>query len=152
MSKARIAIAAGLMVAAFGACPANAKEYVDYSFGKGVWEVNQIDVDPNHVDDYLVGLKQSQVPVFEILKRHGLVDNYWLMVRNGYTKGRASVLIAVHYTSADALLPNQARDQAIDKEIQASFTDEQSKAAVAGYEKYRQFIDDGTWFTVDFKK
>jgi hypothetical protein len=152
MTRLHFAIAAGLTVAGFAAGPAFAKEYVDYSYGKGIWEVNQIDVDPNHVDDYLVGLKQSQVPGFEIMKKHGLVDNYWFMVRNGYTEGHASVLIGVHYTSADALMPNQARDQMIVKEIQASFSEEQGKTAVAGYEKYRKFIDDGTWLSIDFKK
>ena len=39
-----------------------AKAWVDYSPGKGVWEINAVEVDPNHVDDYLTGLKRTQVP------------------------------------------------------------------------------------------
>jgi hypothetical protein len=154
MHSIRLTLIAGLtgLTMAALASPAAAKEYVDYSFGKGIWEVNQIEVDPNHVDDYLVGLKQSQVPGFEVMKRHHLIDDYWFMVRNGYTEGHASVLIGVHFVNADALAPDQARDQMIEKEIEAGLSDAQSKAAVAGYEKYRKFIDDGTWLTIDFKK
>src|SRR5262249_10900529 len=122
----------------------------DYGYGPGIWQINLVECDTNHVDDYLMGLKQSQIPVFEILKRRHMVDDYRFMVRNGYSAGHASVLIAVHFTSADALMPNAQRDLAITKEIEANFSDDQAKAAVAGYEKYRKFVDNGTWLTVDF--
>ncbi len=150
MSHARLAVLAGLAFVALGAAPAAAKEFVDYGYGPGLWRINAVDCDPNHVDDYLVGLKKSQIPAFEILKKHHIIDEYHFMVRNGYTGDRPSVLIAVHYTSADAMMPNATRDMAIDKEIEATFSDDQSKAAVAGYEKYRKFIDDTTWLSVDF--
>ncbi len=152
MSKTRLAVLAGLALAAIGTAPAAAKEFVDYGYSPGLWRINLVECDPNHVDDYLVGLKKSQVPAFEILKRHRLIDEYRFMVRNGYSKGHASVLIAVHLTSADALMPNPARDVAIDKEIRAVNSEEQDKTAVAGFEKYRKFIDDGYWLSVDFAK
>lgn len=135
-----------------GATAAGAKEYVDYSYGKGIWTVNMIEVDPNHIDDYLTGLKQSEIPAFEIMKKHGIIDDYAFAVRNGYTKGTANVSIQVHYVSADGLMPNQARDQMIEKEIFASFSEDAGKAAVAGYEKYRQFLDDATWIDIKFNK
>lgn len=80
-----------LMIAACGALAgasaASAKQYVDYTPAKGVWEINAIEVDPNHVDDYLVGLRKSQVPGFEVMKKHGIIDDYRFVVRNGYAKG-----------------------------------------------------------------
>ncbi|HEX7694198.1 MAG TPA: hypothetical protein VF409_06895 [Sphingomonas sp.] len=115
---------------------------------KGVWEINAIDVDPNHVDEYLTGLRRSQVPGFEVMKAHGIIDSYKFLVRNGYTKGGPSVLIMTHFTSAAMLEPDQARDQMIEKEILAKFSEADGKAAVAGYEKYRTFIDDGLWSEV----
>ena len=149
----RKAVHASIAIAAIASASALiAKQYVDYTPLKGVWEVNAVDVDPNHVDDYLTGLKRSQVPGFEAMKRRGLVDDYRFLVRNGYTKDNPSVLIMVHYTSASALEPDRARDEAIEKELLASFSEAQGKAAVAGYEKYRTFVDDATYTEVSFAK
>lgn len=125
-----------------------AEQYVDYTPQKGVWEINAIQVDPNHVDDYLAGLRKSDVPVFEVLKAHGMIDDYRFMVRNGYSKDAPDVLIFTHFTSRAALEPDQARDQMIEKEIYARFSKAQGQAAVAGYEKYRQFLDDSYWTEV----
>ena len=129
-----------------------AEQYVDWSPGKGLWEINAVDVDPNHVDDYLVGLRRSQVPGFEVMKRHGIIDDYKFMVRQGFGKDQPNVLIMTHYTSAAMLEPDKARDQMIEKEVLATFSEDQGKVAVAGYEKYRQFIDDGLWGEVTLAK
>lgn len=144
----RAIILAALGAACLTATVAIAKQYVDYMPQKGVWEINAIDVDPNHVDEYLTGLRRSQVPGFEVMKAHGIIDSYKFLVRNGYTKGGPSVLIMTHFTSAAMLEPDQARDQMIEKEILAKFSEADGKAAVAGYEKYRTFIDDGLWSEV----
>ena len=144
----RAIILAALGAACLTATVAIAKQYVDYMPQKGVWEINAIDVDPNHVDEYLTGLRRSQVPGFEVMKAHGIIDSYKFLVRNGYTKGGPSVLIRTHFTSAAMLEPDQARDQMIEKEILAKFSEADGKAAVAGYEKYRTFIDDGLWSEV----
>lgn len=129
-----------------------AKQYVDYMPTKGVWEVNAIDVDPNHIDDYLVGLKRTQIPGFEAMKKRGLIDGYKFLVRYGYTKSSPSVLIMTHFTSAAALEPNREMDEAIEKDIRASLPLEAGKAAVAGYEKYRSFLDDAFYGEVAFDK
>ncbi|MGN6820709.1 MAG: hypothetical protein ACTHJR_18795 [Sphingomonas sp.] len=146
MSRAIVlaAIGAACLTATVGI----AKQYKDYTPQKGLWEVNAIEVDPNHVDDYLTGLRRSQVPGFEVMKAHGIIDSYKFLVRNGYNKGAPSVLIMTHFTSAAMLEPDQARDQMIEKEILARFSEADGKAAVAGYEKYRSFIDDGMWSEV----
>ena len=52
----------------------------------------------------------------------------------------------------NALTPDKARDMAIDKEVRAGFSKEQGDAAVAGYEKYRTFIDNGQWTEVTMTK
>ena len=144
-------VGAATLACAFSS-PVFAKQYVDYSPAKGTWEINAIDVDPNHIDDYLTGLRKSQVPGFEIMKKHGIIDDYHISVRTGYSKGSPSVLIMVHFTSYAMLEPDKARDQMIEKEIVATFSEDEGKTAVAGYEKYRQFIDDGYWTEVVMAK
>lgn len=140
-----------LAIALVGVCGfltvtrAFAEPYVDYTPQKGYWQINAIEVDPNHVDDYLTGLRASQVGGFEILKKRGLIDDYKFMVRNGYVKGSPNVLIMTHAPTSATLDADKTRDQAVEKEMYAQFSKEQGKTAVTGYEKYRTFIDDGQW-------
>ncbi|HET8613723.1 MAG TPA: hypothetical protein VFL92_13250 [Sphingomonas sp.] len=151
--KPNQAIAAALLAAGiFSASAANAKEYVDYNYGKGVWAITEVEVDPNHIDDYLTGLRASEVPAFGVMKRRGLIDDWVFLVRNGYSKGHSDVMIGVHYLSMQGLMPDAARDQALEKEIFSTFSEEQGKQAVAGYEKYRRFHDQATWLSIDFPK
>ena len=89
---------------------------------------------------------------FEVLKRRGLIDDYKFMTRTGYVKGSPNVLIMTHVPSAALDDPNQARDQAVQKEIYSVFSKEKGEAAVSGYEKYRTFIDNGNWQTVIMAK
>jgi len=132
--------------------PVFAEPYVDYTPQKGYWTINAIEVDPNHVDDYLTGLRSSQVSAFNVLKRRGLIDDYKFMVRTGYVKGSPNVLIMTHVPSTGLDDPDQARDQAVEKEIFQAFSKEKGEAAVRGYEKYRTFIDNGNWQTMVMAK
>lgn len=144
--------AAGAFALAWVSTPTTAEPYVDYTPQKGYWSINAIEVDPNHVDDYLTGLRSSQVSAFEVLKRRGLIDDYRFMVRNGYVKGSPNVLIMTHVPSAALDDPEQGRDQAVEKEIYSVFSKEKGEAAVRGYEKYRTFIDNGNWQTMVMSK
>lgn len=129
-----------------------AEQYVDYTPKKGMWQINAVEVDPNHVDDYLTGLRKSQIPALEVLKARGLIDDYRFLVRTGYVKGSPNVLIQTHLPDAALLNPDKARDMAVEKEIYARFPKEQGDAAVAGYEKYRQFLDDAMWSEIVMAK
>lgn len=150
--KTIVLAALGAASIAFASAPATAKQYVDYTPQKGYWDVNAVEVDPNHVDDYLTGLSKSLIPTYETLKKRGLIDDYKFMVRSGYVKGSPNVLLMTHSKSYGVLDADQARDQAIDKEIEALFTKEQNDAAIAGYEKYRTFIDNAQWTDIVMKK
>ena len=134
----------------FASTPALSEAYVDYTPQKGYWDINAIEVDPNHVDDYLTGLRKSQVTGFEVLKR--LIDDYKFVVRNGYVKGSPNVLIMTHSPTAATLDADKARDQAVEKEMLAQFSKEQGDKAVAGYEKYRTFVDNAQWTDMVFAK
>lgn len=143
--------AAGALTVACVSTPSAAEPYVDYTPQKGYWTINAVEVDPNHVDDYLTGLRSSQASAFEVLKRRGLIDDYRFMVRTGYVKGSPNVLIMTHSPTTATMDPDQTRDQAVEKEIYHAFSKEKGDAAVRGYEKYRTFIDTGDWNTVVMK-
>jgi hypothetical protein len=141
---------------AVGAClswamAAGAEPYVDYTPLKGVTHVQTIKVDPNHIDDYITGLKKSWVPGEEIAKKHGVIDYYQLMVKLNGGAG-ANVVLIEHYPSIAALDPDQARDQAMEKEGQAIISKDQSTALTNGFDKYREFISDDYYQAVEFAK
>ena len=144
--------AAGALAVACVSSASVAEAYVDYTPQKGYWTINAVEVDPNHVDDYLTGLRSSQVSAFEILKRRGLIDDYKFMVRTGYVKGSPNVLIMTHVPSTSLDDPDRARDQAVEQEIYSVFSKDKGDAAVRGYEKYRTFLDNGNWQTMTMNK
>jgi hypothetical protein len=150
--KAIVLTALAAAATAFASVPAVAKPYVDYTPQKGYWDINAVEVDPNHVDDYLTGLSKSLVPVFETLKRRGLVDEYRFVSRIGYVKGSPNVLIMTHSKTTGVLDADRERDQAVEAEINAAFSEAQQDAAVAGYEKYRTFLDNGQWVDIKMGK
>ena len=137
---------------AFASVPAAAKPYVDYSPQKGYWDINAVEVDPNHVDDYLTGLSKSLVPVYETLKRRGLIEEYRFVSRIGYVKGSPNVLLMTRSKTTGIMDADRERDQSVEAEINAAFSEAQQDAAVAGYEKYRTFIDNGQWIDIKMGK
>jgi opacity protein-like surface antigen len=147
----RFILAATLAAGAMAATVAAADPYVDYTPMKGVWEVQTIKVDPNHIDDYLTGLKKNFIPILETEKRHGVIDQYMILQKLNGNAG-ANIQIVQHYPSAAMLDPDQTRDQAIDKEIKARFSKEQSDKIIQGYDKYRSFEADEMWTQVDMSK
>lgn len=147
-----ILAALGAAAIAFAGVPATAKQYVDYTPQKGFWGINAVEVDPNHIDEYLTGLRASLIPTFETLKKHGVIDGYKFLTRNGYNKGSPNVLIMTHSPSNSVQDANKERDQAIDREIEAAFSKARSDAAIAGYEKYRTFVGDDQWTEIVMSK
>ena len=137
---------------AFASVPAAAKPYVDYTPQKGYWDINAVEVDPNHVDDYLTGLSKSLVPVYETLKRRGLIEEYRFVSRIGYVKGSPNVLLMTRSKTTGIMDADRERDQSVEAEINAAFSEAQQDAAVAGYEKYRTFIDNGQWVDIKMGK
>ena len=148
--SASIAIALG--AAALAAPAAQAEQYKDYTPQKGAWNIQAIAVDPNHVDDYLTGIRKSLITSFDILKKRGVIDDYWVMSRAGFVKDSPNILIGVHYPSLAMLEPDKTRDESIDKEVYAAFSKEMGDKAVKGYEAYRTFIDSAFYNVIDFAK
>jgi hypothetical protein len=147
----RIIFAAALAAGALGVTAAAADPYVDYTPVKGVWEVQAIKVDPNHIDDYLIGLKRGFIPLLETLKRHGVIDQYLILQKLNSGAG-ANVEIVQHFPSAAMMDPDQTRDMAIDKEVKAIISKEQSDKLVQGFDKYRTFDSDELWTEVKLTK
>jgi hypothetical protein len=126
--------------------------YKDYTPAKGVWQVTTIKVDPNHIDDYLVGLKRAWIPAEELAKKHGLIDNYFVMVNANSADPAGDVLLGEHYVSFAAMDPDQARDMEMLKETLAQMSKEEGVKLTNGFDKYRTFMSETMWTGVNFDK
>ena len=129
-----------------------AEPYKDYTPQKGAWQVQEIHVDPNHIDDYLVGLKTTFIPGQEIAKKHGLIDSYIVLVRMDSGGNAPNVMLVTHFTGLAALEPDKARDLAINQENLAVLSKDKGLAMTNGFDKYRTFVGDGFWQVMDLGK
>jgi hypothetical protein len=86
-----------------------------------------------------------------LAKKHGIIDWYAVNVRLNSGAG-ANVLLLTHYPSLANLEPDKARDQAMMAESRAAVSKDQESKIVEGYDKYRTFVSDEIWTSVDFKK
>ena len=142
-----LALSAGLCMAAAAA----AEPWTDYIPAKGATEVVTVQVDPNHIDDYLSGIGKGWVREQELAKKHGIIDWYQVMVKLNATGG-SNVVLIVHYPTLANLEPDKARDQAMLAESRAAMSKEDSDKQIAGYDKYRTFVSDDIWTGVDYPK
>lgn len=76
-----VSIGLGMALGVFVAGAAMAEPYQDYTPQKGLWHVVTVKVDPNHIDEYVTGLKKEWASGEEVAKKHGLVDSYTIMVK-----------------------------------------------------------------------
>jgi hypothetical protein len=149
MNKTLLAIglAAGLLTA--GA--AFAEPYTDYTPARGAWHVITLQVDPNHIDDYLTGLKKEWAPGEELAKKHGVIDQYMILLKLNSSAG-ANIQLIEHYPSLANLEPDKARDQAMQKEAEAMMSKDAATKIVSGFDKYRTFVSDEFWTSLEFTK
>lgn len=142
----------GVIAAGFATSVAIADPYKDYTPEKGVWQVTTVKVDPNHIDDYLVGLKKGLIPGMESQKKHGVIDNYFVMVNPNSGDDSGNVLIGEHYVSFAAMDPDKARDTEMQKEALAQMGKEEGLKLTNGFDKYRTFVNETMWTGINFGK
>lgn len=143
-------IALGTIAVTFAASLACADPYKDYTPEKGVWKVTTVRVDPNHVDDYLVGLKKGLVPSMESAKKHGVIDQWFVMVNPNDADDSGNVIIGQHYVSFAAMDPDKARDVAMQNEALAQMSKSETDKMTNGFDKYRTFLNTQMWQTMNF--
>ena len=137
--------------AALFAGSAMAEPYVDYTPQKGVWHVTTLKIDPNHIDDYVSGMKKLWAPGEEIAKKHGLIDYYGVKIKLNSAEG-GNVLLLEHIPNMALMEVDQARDQTVQKEVLAITPKPDADAKVKEFDKYRTFVSDEYWTDIEYTK
>jgi len=148
----RIGLCALVLGAGLGVAGAAAAEpWTDYTPQKGATEVITLKVDPNHIDDYLTGIRTTWVAEQQRAKAHGIIDAYYVAVRLN-AEGGPNVRLITHYPTLANLDPDKARDQAMIAEGRKQMSDADGRKMIEGYDKYRTFVSDDIYTEVDFAK
>ena len=134
------------------ALPAAADPWVDWAPQKGVISVTAIHVDPNHIDDYLTGLKKIWLPGEDYAKKTGQIVGYEILVNVNASGLGPNVLLVEHLPNFAVLDPNKKRDLDAQKAVEAVAPKTQQETAVAGFDKYRTFGGSDLWQPVEFTK
>lgn len=134
------------------AASALAKPWVDYTPEKGFWQYTYVKVDVNYVDEYVTRLKAVWVPGREIDEKHGLIDDYKVMVNINNGDSAANVMLCVHFKSFAALDPERQRDMEIQAENDAALPPQKADAAFTDFGKYRTIVGAAIYVPVDFTK
>jgi hypothetical protein len=132
--------------------PAAAEPWVDWAPQKGVTSVTAVHVDPNHIDDYLTGLKKIWLPGEEYAKKTGQITDYEILVNVNAAGTGPNVLLVEHLPSFAVLDPNKKRDLEAQKAVEALAPKTQQDAQVAGFDKYRSFVGSDLWQAIEFTK
>ncbi|HEY2661674.1 MAG TPA: hypothetical protein VGI79_18280 [Caulobacteraceae bacterium] len=139
-------------VAALAASAARAEPYVDYTPQKGVWHVVTVKVEPSKVDDYVSELKKGWILEEEVAKKHGLIDQYEVKIKFNGSDGGGNVLLIEHIPNIGLLEVDQARDQAVEKDMLAVTPKADTQAKVKEFDKYRTFVGDDYWTDITYTK
>ena len=145
MKKMTIAAAAAAMTLATSAMAFEA--YTDYTPSKEVWNVTMVKVNPNRVDDYLEGIKQTWLPGCEIGKKHNVVLDCFVYLSDNAANRDFNMLLVMKLPSAAVSDPDAALFKQIQAETRAQLEQAKQDKIVAGYEEIRSF-----WGQMDFRR
>jgi hypothetical protein len=125
--------------------------YTDYTPSKEVWNVTMVKVNPNRIDDYLEGLKQTWVPGCEIAKKHGVVVDCFVYLGENAANRDFNMMLVMKLPSAAVSDPDAALFKQIQAETRAQLAQDKQDKLVAGYEELRSFWGEMTFRRIEFK-
>ena len=149
MKRITIAAAAAAMTLATSAMAFEA--YTDYTPSKEVWNVTMVKVNPNRIDDYLEGIKQTWVPGCEIGKKHGVVVDCFVYLSETAANRDFNMMLVMKLPSGAVSDPDAALFKQIQAETRAQLEEAKQDKIVAGYEELRSFWGEMSFRRIEFK-
>jgi hypothetical protein len=149
MKRIAIAASAAALTLATGAQAFEA--YTDYTPSKEVWDVTMVNVNPNRIDDYLEGLKQTWQSGCDIGKKLGTVQECGIYVSDTAANRDFNVILVLKYPSAATLDPDADLFKKFQAEMRAKLEQDKQDKIVEGYDQLRTFYGEQTFRKIEFK-
>ena len=147
----KISIAAAAATLALAGSAQAFEVYTDYTPSKEVWNVRMVRVNPNRIDDYLEGLKQTWAPGCEIGKKHGAVLDCFIYLSETAANHDFNMMLVMKLPSGAISDPNADLFKKIQAETRARLAQDKQDALVEGYEELRSFWGEMNFRRIDFK-
>ena len=128
-----------------------AEMFKDYVPSKAVWNVTMVKVNPNHIDDYLGGLRQSWMAGCEAGKKAGTLEDCSIFVSETTAGGPFNVMLVQKFTTAAMMEPNQESYNKVMAEVRKTLAEAKEKELVKGYEEYRTFFGEINFRRIEWK-
>ena len=133
-------VLAGLAAFGISALAQGAEIYKDYVPSKAVWTVTFVKVNPNRIDDYLDGLKQTWVGGCEISKKQGTTEDCSIFLSETTRGGPFNVMLVTKFSSAAMMEPDEARYNKFMAETRKALDEAKQDKIVEGYEQMHTFF------------
>jgi hypothetical protein len=147
----RFAIAASAAALALAANAQAFEVYTDYTPSKEVWNVTFVKVNPNRIDDYLEGLKQTWVSGCEIGKKQGTVVGCFVYLSETAANRDFNMVLVMQLPDAASSDPNAEQFKAFQTAMRAQLAEEKQDKLVEGYEEFRTFFGEQNFREIQFK-
>ena len=142
---------AALAVLATGSAAQAFEVYTDYTFSKEVWNVTMVKVNPNRIDDYLEGLKQTWQSGCDIGKKMGTVLDCFIYVSDTAANRDFNTMLVMKFPSGASGDPNEAQFKQFQAEMRKQLEEQKQDALVQGYEEFRSFFGEQNFRRIEFK-
>jgi hypothetical protein len=147
----RLLIAASAAGLAFSAGSQAFEVFTDYTPSTEVWNVTMVKVNPNHIDDYLGGLRQSWMNGCAAGKKAGTLEDCYIYVSETTAAGPFNVMLVQKFTSAAMMEPNEESYNKVMAEVRKNLAEAKEKELVKGYEEYRTFFGEMNFRRIEWK-
>jgi hypothetical protein len=148
MRKLIFAAAAAFCV---NASAASFEVYKDYTPSTEVWNVTFVHVNPNRLDDYLEGLKQTWWSSCEVQKKQGTVLECFIYASESMSNRDFNLMLVIKQPNAAASDPNEKRYQEFTALTRKMLEEDKQKKLVDGYDQLRSFFGEQTFRRLTFK-
>jgi hypothetical protein len=92
------------------------------------------------------------VPAVEIAKRNGSIVDYRILRNLNSRTGDANIVIIEQYSSWEAVAPSEERDVKVLAEFRAVLSKDQDDKMGDEYNKYRTFLGEDSFYSIEFIK
>lgn len=148
--KRFVTASAAIALTAAGAAGAF-EQWTDYTVSKEVWNVTMVKVNPNRIDDYLAGLKQTWQSGCDIGKQRGTVLDCGIFVSETASNRDFNMILTMKFPSGASSDPNEARFKEFQAEMRKKLEEAKQDEIVQGYEEFRTFFGEQNFRKVEFK-
>lgn len=132
--------------------PAAAFEvYKDYTPSTEVWNVTYVRVNPNRLDDYLEGLRQTWWSSCEVQKKQGTVLECSIFASETMPNRDFNVMLVIKSPNAAASDPSEKRYNEFMAETRRMLAEDKEKKLVEGYDSLRTFFGEQSFRRLTFK-